>query len=142
MKYFIILFLLSACTNSIANQKIQIFDTYVKIKNNCQIEFNYNNKIQTHALSFSNNGKCKLISHSGTNIIHTKFIGGMYILFIENNIKTENKCYSEYSAFGITKQNIINVTDRIKKSGSCYQDKEIQSFEYFSKLLKPLSSIR
>lgn len=142
MKYIIISLLLSACTNTIANQEVLIFDTLVKVDKNCQIEFNFNNKIQTYNYSFTKNGKCKLITHAGTNIVHTKFVRGMYILFVENNMETENKCFSEYSAFGISKQNIVHTTDRIKRSGSCYQDKEVQSFEYFSALLKPLTNIR
>jgi len=142
MKYFLNIFLLSVFTNSMANQKIQIFDTSIRVNDNCQIEFNYNDTVQTYGFPFSKNGKCEFTTHSGTNIVHTEFINGMYILFIENNIKTQDKCYSEYSAFGISRQNTINVTNRIKKSGSCYQDKEIQSFKYFSKFLKPLTSIR
>ena len=142
MKYIILPLLLSSCSNSVANQEVQIFDTSVKVTTNCQIEFNLKNKIQTYSHSFTKNGKCRLITHTGTNIAHTKFVRGMYILFIENNMKTENKCFSEYSAFGISKQNIVHATDRIKRSGSCNQDKEVQSFEYFSKLLKPLTSIR
>ncbi len=138
MKYIIFSLLLSACSSTIANQEVLIFNTLVKADANCQLEFNFNNKIQTYNFSFAKNGKCKLITHAGTNIVHTKFVRGMYIIFVENNIKTGNECSSEYSAFGISKQNIVHTTDRIKRSGSCYQDKEVQSFEYFSALLKPL----
>jgi len=142
MKYIIFPLLLSACTNIGANQEVIIFDTSVKLNTNCQIEFISNNKIKNHNYSFNKNGKCKLVTHAGTNVTHIKYVKGMYVLFVENNIKKGSKCFSEYSAFGISKQNIVHVTDRIKKSGSCYQDKEIQSFEYFSALLKPLNSIR
>lgn len=138
MKYLIFSLLLSACTNSVANQDVRVFDTLVKVNANCQIEFNFKNEIKTYKHSFTDNGKCKLITHAGTNVVHTKFVKGMYVLFIENNIETESKCISEYSAFGISKTNIVHTTDRIKKSGSCYQDKEVQSFEYFSTFLKPL----
>ena len=66
----------------------------------------------------------------------------MYIMFIENNIEEGDNCYSEYSALGIDKTNTVYTTDRIKRSGSCYQDKEVKSFEYFSVLLKPSFNLR
>jgi len=142
MKYIIIPLLLSACANSVANQDVLIFDTSVKVDTNCQMAFKHKDKTQPYKYSFTKNGKCKLVTHAGTNIAHIKFVRGMYIFYVENNIKTDDKCFSEYSAFGISKQNIVHVTDRIKISGSCNQDKEVQSFEYFSTLLKPLTSTR
>jgi hypothetical protein len=138
MKYWLIPLLLTACTISTASQDIQIFDTTVKVDKNCHIEFRYKDKTQTHTYPFDKNGACELVKHAGTNIAHTQFIRGMYVLFVENNIKKEDQCFSEYSAFGISRKNTVHVTDRIKRSGSCHQDKEAQSFEYFSALLKPI----
>ena len=142
MKYFICLFLLSACSATKANQKINIYDVLINVDSSCQTEFISKSKTQIFSYSFNQRGKCRFITHSKTNVAHIQFVNGMYVLLVENNIKEGDECYSEYSAFGIDKESTVYTTDRIKKSGSCYQDKDAKAFEYFSALLKPSVNIR
>lgn len=139
MKYLALLMLLTACTATHANPEVTVFNTTVNLHDDCSVFFGSEGAIQSYSYPFSRHGDCRIVTHAGTNIAKTLYINGMYILFIENNIKENDNCSSEYSAFGISKDKSIHVTNRIKRSGSCYQGKEQVDFEYFSAFLWPLT---
>lgn len=138
MRYLAALALLTACTSTHAKPELTVFNTTINLNDDCSVSFGSEGNIQSYSYPFSKHGECRIVTHSGTNIVNTIYVNGMYILFIENNLRENNNCSSEYSAFGIAKEKSIHVTQRIKRSGSCNQDKEIVDFEYFSALLRPL----
>lgn len=136
-KLLIPLLFLSACSTVDAMQEITIFNTQIKVNASCDLEFVTDKVIRTYTPAFTNKGSCRMVSHSETNIPHIEYINGMYIFFIENNTSSENSCSSEFTALGITNDNQITSTKRIKSSLSCNQTKELKAFEYFStKLIK------
>lgn len=138
MKALYLLPLFVFCQNIQANSQLIIFNTQIKITDNCQIEFNNENMISTHKPAFSKIGKCRIITHSRTNVEHIIYVNGMYIVLIENNIEENNRCTSEYTAVGVNKSNEVFITERINNSGSCNQGKDPSALASFSVKLKPL----
>lgn len=128
--------LLFSCSSLAHKEQLNIFNLTISLNSDCQLQLDASEKHHSYSPKFSSKGECRIVSYSSTDIPHTKYINGAYILFIENNIKTASGCTSEYTAFGISKSNELLVTDLIKRSGSCYQDKELSSFEYYSARLK------
>ena len=99
MKYFIFILLLSTCSATKANLKINVCDILVSVDTNCKAEFFIKNEAKTFSFSFKKKGECRLITHSKTNVAHIQFVNGMYVLLVENNINGNDECYSEYSRF-------------------------------------------
>lgn len=141
MKRFIVLtaFLFS-CSSLAEKNTVNIFDSFLTLNNDCEIEVHNSQKQYRYTPKFNANGECRIISHSSTDIPHIKYINGVYILFIENNVTTSSGCSSEYTAVGISKDNKVLTTDLVKRNGSCYQDKEQISFEYFSAKIKNIKN--
>lgn len=135
-KIIVLTVFLFSCSSFAHKDSLTIFDNILRLDDGCQVNITTPQKQYNYSPKFNSAGECTIINHSSTDIPHLKYINGMYILFIENNITTESSCMSEYTAIGISKTNELFVTDLIKRSGSCYQDKELSAFEYFSAKLK------
>lgn len=137
---FIVLFLFNSSCASATD--INIFGSNVALDSSCTLSIeNMGNRI-SYKPKFSHFESCRLVSHSGTNIVDVKYINGMYILFIESNNRGSKGCSSEYTSVGLSKNMRLHTTDLVKSSASCDQGQEVQSFEYFAKKLKPYSSIK
>ncbi|TEW51937.1 hypothetical protein [Psychromonas algicola] len=122
----------------------ELFDAKVSVDGLCYISINKADKNIVIQPNFSELGQCRLVTHAHTNILNIEYIAGSYLFFIENNIDSNNinnsHCNSEYTAIGISQELAVYTTSLIKKSGSCYQDKELVSFEYFSNKLTVLEN--
>jgi hypothetical protein len=64
-----------------------------------------------------------MVAHSKINRPHLEYINGMFVFFLDNNTVSENGCNSEYTRLGISNNNQIATTKRIKDSVSCHQNK-------------------
>lgn len=135
MRVVVLSLLLSACAHA-QRPAPTIFDVSLSLDKHCNLVTTRFNETTAYPLNFESVQHCRLVTHAGTDILHAVFINGGYIVFAENNHGDASECFSEYTAFSVSKSGSINTTDRVKKSGSCYQDKELMSFEYFSGLLK------
>ena len=118
----------------------QLFGANISVNKLCNVTISKGNKISVVKPNFSGVGDCRLITLSQTNVLNTKYIAGSYLFFVENNLGNIEDCHSEYTAIGVSKELIISTTDFIKNSGSCYQDKDLLSFEYFSNKLTELEN--
>jgi hypothetical protein len=113
-----------------------VFDTKINLDESCNIHIT--NKSGESSLqspfhtSVNAVKKCRIVTHPHTSIVNTKFINGGYIVFVENNHTELEICFSEYTAFQIMKTGEVNMAGLIKRSGSCFQSKEDQDFEYFA----------
>ena len=114
-----------------------IFGAKIVLEDSCKISVSIQEKKVIFKPKFDLSGKCRLVTHDGTNIVHVKFVNGAYVFFVENNYPDEDGCSSEYTAMGLSKDMTLYTTEIVKSSQSCNQDQEIQSFEYFSAKLKP-----
>ena len=123
-----------ACANASDNV---IFGAKVTLDDSCEISVSHNEQRLTFKPKFNNISNCRLVTHDETNIVNIKFVNGAYVFFIENNHTNGDKCSSEYTAVGLSKDLVLHTTAMIKNSLSCNQGQEIQSFEYFSAKLKP-----
>ncbi len=136
MRILTLLLLLTACTQVHSNNAVQLFKVNIILNESCQIEASGSPKAVTHDFAFEPGGECRIVTHANTSIPITYFINGSYILFVEKNHQEEDSCYSEHTAIAIDKNQQLLTTPIIKKSGSCFQSKELSAFEYFSQKLK------
>lgn len=136
MKIFFLALILSFCQScAVANENI-IFGGKLSLSKSCELSIDLNNLKLKHKPEFTNKEKCRLVTHDGTDIINIHYINGMYVLFIESNYEEGSNCLSEYTAIGFSKDQKLHTTKIIKKSRSCHQGQEAQSFEYFAVKLK------
>ncbi|WP_344800269.1 hypothetical protein [Litoribacillus peritrichatus] len=141
MKKTLVCLLLSACSYAASNEIIRLFDTNIMMNSVCSLSFTKNETTASYSPVFSEQGDCRIVTHPESNVPHIEFINGMYIFFVENNLKLGNSCKSEYTAMGVTKTNEVRATRVIKKSSSCYQAREIQAYQYFSTKLNAKDKI-
>lgn len=137
MRVLTLVLLLTACTQAHSTNNLQIFDVNIVLDEKCQISLNTPSGSVSHNFKFESGGSCRIVTHANTTIPATHFINGSYILFVENNHKEGESCYSENTAFAINKNKQLLTTPIIKKSGSCFQSQEPNAFEYFSTKLTP-----
>lgn len=135
MRLLCLILMLSACAHA-QHLSPSILGTALSLDVNCNLVAIHKGQSVTYPLNFESVQQCRLVTHSGTNISHTVFINGAYMLFVENNHTKNDNCFSEYTAFNVAENGVVSTTNLIKKSGSCYQDKELMAFEYFSSKLK------
>ncbi len=135
MRLLCLTLMLSACAHA-QHLPPSILRTALSLDANCHLVGRHKGQSVTYPLNFESVQKCRLVTHSGTNVMHTVFINGAYILFVENNHTNNDTCFSEYTAFNVAESGVVSTTKLIKKSGSCFQDKELMAFEYFSSKLK------
>jgi hypothetical protein len=136
MRILTLLLLLTACTQVHSNNAVQLFEVSIVLNESCQIKANSSSKAVVHDFTFEPGGECRIVTHANTSIPITYFINGSYILFVEKNHPKGDSCYSEHTAIAIDKNQQLLTTPIIKKSGSCFQSKELSAFEYFSQNLK------
>ncbi len=138
MKRLFLFFLLSGCSSISNSSQLSIFDTKILLNEFCQIEVIKKSKKTLYPVPFKNPKTCRVISHEHTDVPNIKYVNGMYVLLVENNMEKGNNCHSEYTAVGVNNNGDLFTTARVKRSSACYQGKEAKSFEYFSSFLKPL----
>lgn len=136
MKILPFIILLSACSSVYSSDALDVFNSKIRLTSSCEMEHEYKGESVKVNLGFSNTHSCRIVTHSNTSIPSTYYINGYYILFIESNNLTSDNCTSEYTAIGIDRDNKLLTTNIVKRSGSCNQEKELKSFEYFSHKLK------
>lgn len=139
MRKILILLLLSACSTTGFSQGVKVFDSQATLAPTCDLTLELAGTSEVYTPKFSRIGDCRIVTKAETDIPSTHYIKGMYVFFIENNITSENRCYSEYTAVGITNSNELYITDRVKRSGSCNIPKELHEFEYFAEKLTAAS---
>jgi len=115
-----------------ASIAFKVFGATVSLDEDCSLAVSEQSSIE---LPLSANGSCRFVTHANTSIIHTHFINGAYIFFVEYNYDSLEGCISEYTAFGVQRGGIVKTTDMVQKSGSCYQARELKDFEIFSTYL-------
>ncbi|GHB66685.1 hypothetical protein GCM10008107_14950 [Psychrosphaera saromensis] len=127
---------LSGYVSASTSDSFSVFDTAINLDESCNIHItNKSGKSSVQSpfhTSVNAVKKCRIVTHPHTSIVNTKFINGGYIVFVENNHTELETCFSEYTAFQIMKTGEVNMAGLIKRSGSCFQSKEGQDFEYFS----------
>lgn len=130
MRIILIFIALTGCVH--AGQSVKVFDSTLSLDNQCELVSEIDGTINNYNMGFKEPKNCRIITHQNTSAENIVFINGGYIAFIENNHDDLSTCYSEYTAIKIGKDNNITISPLIKKSGSCFQGKEIKDFEYFS----------
>lgn len=141
MRILTLLFLLTACTQVHSNNAVQLFEVNIVLNESCQIKASSSSKAVVHDFTFEQGGECRIVTHANTSIPITYFINGSYILFVEKNHQEGDSCYSEHTAIAVDKNQQLLTTPIIKKSGSCFQSQELNTFEYFSQKLKPKKNV-
>ncbi|BFM15604.1 hypothetical protein R50073_17870 [Maricurvus nonylphenolicus] len=139
MRKPLILLLLATCSSIAFSQGVKVFDSQATLALSCNLTLVLAGTSELYTPKFSKIGDCRIVTQADTDIPSTHYINGMYVFFIENNITSENRCYSEYTAVGITNANELYTTDRVKRSGSCNASKEQHEFEYFAEKLTAAS---
>jgi len=129
------LLLLTGCSSHSFSSPIKIFGAELILNNLCVLEYASPLDKGSYPLPFNTAGDCRLVTHQHTSIPNIQYVNGMYVMFIENNIKEGDKCRSEYTAVGVNNNGALFFTSKVKRSSSCFQSKENISFEYFSKFM-------
>lgn len=130
---FIFLFMVSGCSVAKEFDRFDVLNNKIYLNKNCNLVIS-NSKVNDYELKidFEAPKECRIVTHPNTSLISTHYINNGYILFVENNHVDVDECYSEYTAFKVEKNGNIKISPLIKKSGSCFQGREIKDFEYFS----------
>lgn len=113
------------------NIAFEAFGATVSLDEDCSVAVSGQPSIEL-PLSANGNGSCRFVTHANTSIVHTHFINGAYIFFVERNYNTLEGCISEHTAFAVQREGVVKTTDVVQKSGSCYQARELKDFEIFS----------
>ncbi len=130
MRVILALMFLTSCAH--ADHKLKVFDSTLSITSMCQLESEVNGIVTKYDFGFDKPKDCRIVTHPNTSSESIKFINGGYIAFIENNHVDQPRCYSEYTAIKVDSKNNIVVSPLVKRSGSCFQGKEMKDFQYFS----------
>lgn len=135
MRVMLTTLLLSISIASQANT-LEVFESQVVLNEDCSITVQHDASKKTIEPNFTELGKCSLMNHGKTNIPKTLYVNGMYVLFIENRLETNDTCKSEATSFGIDKNNVLYHTDYVKSFSRCNLALEAKSFEIFSAKMK------
>lgn len=84
MRVVVLSLLLSACAHA-QHAAPTIFDVSLSLDKHCNLVTTQFNETKAYPLNFESAQKCRLVTHAGTDILHTVFINGGYIVFAENN---------------------------------------------------------
>lgn len=131
--------ILSACAHGqpekLANDAYA-FGTNATLSENCELNVTFDGKSTKHKFGFASFEDCRLVTQSGTDILHTLYVNGAYVFIVENNFNKFQECHSTYTAFGIGRDGEFQTTSHIKRSGSCFRGLDDNEFLHFSHYLK------
>lgn len=139
MRPILLTLMLSACAHAQPEKLVNdvyAFGTNASLNDSCELQVTFGGKTTTHKFGFKSFEDCRLVTQSGTDVLHTIYINGAYVFIVENNFSKSQECHSTYTAFGIGRDGEFQTTPHVKRSGSCYRGLDDHEFEHFSHHLK------
>lgn len=110
---------LAAASDSTA-QDVQVFGAGIDVRENCEVIVSRRDKQpETLQSASSPTGKCRILSHSETNIPRVEFIQGEYVLLVEYVVTPTDTCRAKLAAITITRDGRVRLSTKTQSTSAC-----------------------
>jgi hypothetical protein len=99
---------------------LRIFDLELNLRENCSLEVRRpGGTVEIKEFPFENKSKCVVLPVSETNIPRIELVRGDYVILIESQTQSDEKCRGELVGVAVSRNGKVGVGPRIQRTGAC-----------------------